>query len=61
MAQLPEIEAYLGERLAPTLSQFGVSEGFKEEALKNVRMQIYSFCSHWNDVEFKKWTIRYRT
>lgn len=53
MNLIDKIEIYLGECLAPTLSQFGVSEGFKNEVLNNVRMQIYSFCSHWNDVEFR--------
>lgn len=53
MGQIIEIETYLGEHLAPTLSQLSVSEEFKNDVLENVRMQIYSFCSHWNDVGFR--------
>lgn len=48
-----EINLYFTEYLSPLLSSLDVSTQFLKEVIDNVRMQVYSFCSHWNDVEFR--------
>jgi len=48
-----KINSYFSEYLSPLLSSIGISAKFLTEIIDNVRMQVYSFCSHWSDVGFR--------
>lgn len=52
MNNVPIIEDYLGE-LTNTILELGALPVFAKEATDNVRRQIYSFISHWNDDTFR--------
>lgn len=52
MINIPIVEDYLGE-LTTIILDFGASATFIKAANDNVRMQIYSFMSHWKDDAFR--------